>query len=100
MAIAKDKRVKRVLKTFPTLRMSIRDEIGESRFCVLVDESRDISKKEQMSVVVRFVSSKGTIMERFLGLVQVENTAALTLKMARSSSTIWTGPKKLSRTWL
>ena len=31
----------------------IRDEIGDRRFSVLIDESRDISIKEQMAVIVR-----------------------------------------------
>ena len=37
-------------------------------FSILVDESRDISVKEQMSLVLRYVNKKGTIIERFLVL--------------------------------
>jgi hypothetical protein len=40
-------------------------------FFVLVDESRDISIKEQMIVVVRFVNQKGEVIERFLGIKHV-----------------------------
>ncbi|KAK8936599.1 hypothetical protein KSP39_PZI012333 [Platanthera zijinensis] len=55
-------------------------EIGEDCFAVLVDESRDISTKEQMSVVLRYVKSSGKIMERLLGFVHVADTTALSLK--------------------
>ena len=34
---------------------AIRDEIGTTKFCLIVDESQDESKKEQMAIVVRFV---------------------------------------------
>ena len=33
----------------------IKDEIGDRNFAVLIDESRDSSIKEQMSVIVRLV---------------------------------------------
>ncbi|XP_052627210.1 uncharacterized protein LOC111916470 [Lactuca sativa] len=33
----------------------IRDDIGTTKFCLIVDESQDESKKEQMTIVVRFV---------------------------------------------
>ena len=33
----------------------IKEEIGDSFFSVLIDESRDISIKEQMAVIVRLV---------------------------------------------
>ncbi|GJU52161.1 zinc finger MYM-type protein 1-like protein [Tanacetum coccineum] len=44
-----------------------------------VDESQDESKKEQMAIVVRFVDRNGYIKERFLDLVHVKDTNALTL---------------------
>ncbi|KAJ4758267.1 zinc finger MYM-type-like protein [Rhynchospora pubera] len=59
---------------------AIRDEIGTSKFCLIVDESRDTSKQEQMAIVLRFVDREGFIRERFLDLVHVRDTAALTLK--------------------
>lgn len=43
----------------------IRDEIGEAKFCIIVDESRDESKREQMAIVLRFVDCNGVIRERF-----------------------------------
>ncbi|MEJ2527969.1 MAG: DUF4371 domain-containing protein [Sulfurovaceae bacterium] len=59
---------------------SIREEIGSSKFCIMVDEARDESKKEQMAIVIRFVNKEGLIKERFLDLIHVSDTAALTLK--------------------
>nr|GEV39911.1 hypothetical protein [Tanacetum cinerariifolium] len=59
---------------------SIRDEIGNAKFCLIINESQDESKKEQMAICVRFVDRKGYIKERFLDLVHVKDTNALTMK--------------------
>ncbi|XP_052165077.1 uncharacterized protein LOC127782046 [Oryza glaberrima] len=59
---------------------SIREEIGTSKFCIMADEARDESKKEQMAIVLRFVNKEGLIKECFLDLVHVSDTHALTLK--------------------
>nr|KAJ0197245.1 hypothetical protein LSAT_V11C700350310 [Lactuca sativa] len=56
------------------VRKHIRSEVGDSYFCVMVDESQDESKKEQM------VDVEGIIHERFLDLVHVRDTLSLTLK--------------------
>ena len=56
------------------------EEIGISFFALLVDESRDVSVKEQMSVVLRFVNKKGQVIERFLGILHVNDTCVITLK--------------------
>ncbi|XP_031112076.1 uncharacterized protein LOC116016052 [Ipomoea triloba] len=42
--------------------------------------ARDESKKEQMSIVLRFVNRDGFIQERFFGVVHVSDTMASTLK--------------------
>nr|GEY71785.1 zinc finger MYM-type protein 1-like [Tanacetum cinerariifolium] len=52
-----------------SIQQEIRDEIRNAKFCLIVDESRDESKKEQMAIVVRFVDWKGNIKERFLDLI-------------------------------
>ncbi|XP_023754831.2 uncharacterized protein LOC111903287 [Lactuca sativa] len=56
------------------------NDIGECFFSLLVDESRDISIKEQMSVVLWYVDVEGRVIERFLGIDHVPNTTAITLK--------------------
>lgn len=59
---------------------NIQEEIGDSKFCIMVDEAHDESKKEQMAIVIRFVNKEGLIKERFVDLVHVKDTSALTLK--------------------
>ncbi|PNX86613.1 repressor of the inhibitor of the protein kinase-like protein, partial [Trifolium pratense] len=62
------------------VRKHIREEIGDSKFCILVDEARDESNKEQMALVLRFVDKFGLIQERFFDVAHVKDTTALTLK--------------------
>uniref|UniRef100_A0A2N9GDV8 DUF4371 domain-containing protein n=1 Tax=Fagus sylvatica TaxID=28930 RepID=A0A2N9GDV8_FAGSY len=57
-------------------------ELGDAFFSVLIDESRDISTKEQMAVALRYVDKKGHVVERFLGIEHVTDTTALSLKAA------------------
>ncbi|XP_042467416.1 zinc finger MYM-type protein 1-like [Zingiber officinale] len=64
---------------------SILGDLGDKLFTILVDEARDISVKEQMAVALRFVDERGNIVERFLGLVHVSDTTALSLKTAIDS---------------
>ncbi|XP_010667227.2 uncharacterized protein LOC104884300 [Beta vulgaris subsp. vulgaris] len=62
------------------VRKNIRQEIEDSKFCIIVDEARDESKREQMGLVLRFVDRNGTIRERFFDLIRVSDTSAATLK--------------------
>ncbi|XP_052624997.1 uncharacterized protein LOC111916201 [Lactuca sativa] len=62
--------------------LSIREEIGQDVFALLVNESSDVSKKEQMAIVLRYVDTLGFVKERFIGLVHVKDTSSLTLKNA------------------
>ncbi|KAL5563579.1 hypothetical protein UlMin_033326 [Ulmus minor] len=64
-----------------TIDVIIKD-IGDSLFSVIVDESRDISVKEQMAVVLLYVDKKGQVIERFVGIEHVANTTAPSLKAA------------------
>ncbi|XP_057468721.1 uncharacterized protein LOC130757922 [Actinidia eriantha] len=61
------------------------DEIGDECFSILVDESRDVSIKEQMAVALRYVNAKGHVIECFLGLAHVTSTTASSLKEAIES---------------
>ncbi|XP_060965214.1 uncharacterized protein LOC133034190 [Cannabis sativa] len=56
------------------VRNAIREEIGDANFSIIVDEARDESKKEQMSIVLRFVDKDGCVQERFFGLIHVKDT--------------------------
>ena len=62
-----------------TLNTIIRD-IGDRCFSILVDESRDVSTKEQMAIVLRYVNEKGNVVESFLGVEHVTSTTASSLK--------------------
>ncbi|XP_021631800.2 zinc finger MYM-type protein 1-like [Manihot esculenta] len=66
-------------------RKIILNELGEKKFALLVDEARDCSVKEQMSLVLRFINDKGMVLECFLGLVHVNETSAKVLKNAIDS---------------
>jgi hypothetical protein len=58
----------------------IREDIRDFKFCIIGDEAWDESKREQMSIVLRFVDKDGFIQECFFDLVNVKDTLTLTLK--------------------
>ncbi|XP_062103100.1 uncharacterized protein LOC133814118 [Humulus lupulus] len=64
-----------------TINVIIRD-MGDIVFSILVDESRDVSIKEQMVVMFRYVDKRGCVIERFIGIEHVPNTTAISLKIA------------------
>ncbi|XP_052208840.1 uncharacterized protein LOC127812456 [Diospyros lotus] len=66
---------------FETINIII-NEIGDGLFSILVDESHDISVKEQISIVLLYVNKKGCVVERFVGIKHVSSTTALSLKDA------------------
>ncbi|XP_061370261.1 uncharacterized protein LOC133312978 [Gastrolobium bilobum] len=65
---------------------TIREEMSNAKFCLIIDETSDVSKKEHMAIVLRFVDKDGFIRERFFGLVHVEDTRAKTLKQGLCNS--------------
>ncbi|KAI5323192.1 hypothetical protein L3X38_032264 [Prunus dulcis] len=68
---------KQILHIFATkVRKSICTELGNNKFCILVDESG----KEQMTITLRFVDCDGFIRERFFDIVSVADTNALNLQ--------------------
>jgi hypothetical protein len=64
---------------------SILEELGDDVFCLVVDELRDVSCKEQMAVVLRYVDKCGIVKERFVGLVHVSETTSACLKSSIDS---------------
>ncbi|XP_042032204.1 zinc finger MYM-type protein 1-like [Salvia splendens] len=59
------------------------DDLGEDCFAILADESSDVLQKEQLSLCMRYVEKKsGNVVERFIGLVHVADTTALSLRSA------------------
>ena len=57
-------------------------DVGDAFFSILIDKSRDISVKEQMSTVLFYVNKTGHVVERFVGIEHVSNTTTLLLKFA------------------
>ena len=45
------------------MKKAIREKIGDAKFCILVDEARDESIKEQMAMVLRYVDTYGFVRE-------------------------------------
>ncbi|XP_042396571.1 uncharacterized protein LOC121986685 [Zingiber officinale] len=60
----------------------ILNDIKDNIFSLMVDECRDISVKEQMGVVLRYVNKHGCVIERFLAIVHMSDTSAISLKKA------------------
>ncbi|XP_039145553.1 zinc finger MYM-type protein 1-like [Dioscorea cayenensis subsp. rotundata] len=58
------------------------DDIGDKFFSLMIDEARDASINQQMGVVLRYVNKNGHVIERFLALVHVPDTSAISLKNA------------------
>ncbi|XP_058783025.1 uncharacterized protein LOC131657670 [Vicia villosa] len=60
----------------------IMEELDDRQFSVLIDESRDISVKEQMAVMLMFLNDKGRVVERFIALHHDKDTTSESLKDA------------------
>ncbi|KAG6692738.1 hypothetical protein I3842_10G129500 [Carya illinoinensis] len=72
---------KEILHIFTNkVRNVIHEEIEDAKFCILVDEARDESKREQIAIILRFVDKDGFIREPFFYIVHVKDTIVLTLK--------------------
>ncbi|CAN1244625.1 Zinc finger MYM-type protein 1 [Linum perenne] len=52
-----------------TTKLVVKD-IGDDVFSILVDEARDVSIKEQMAMVLRYVDKTGSVVERFLNEIE------------------------------
>ncbi|XP_015089737.1 zinc finger MYM-type protein 1-like [Solanum pennellii] len=61
---------------------SILEGLDGEYFGILVDESKDISHKEQMTLVMRYVNKEGEVIEQFVGIIHVSDTSACSLKEA------------------
>nr|KAJ0193509.1 hypothetical protein LSAT_V11C800391790 [Lactuca sativa] len=72
---------KEILNLISTrVKQMICKEIDGGKFCLLVDEARDESNKEQMSIVLRYVNKDRVIVERHFGLVHIPDTTSQSLK--------------------
>ncbi|XP_070010412.1 uncharacterized protein [Nicotiana sylvestris] len=55
-------------------------ELNGDCFALLVDESFDVSRKEQMAIVLRYVDRMRFVVERLIDIVHVKDTCASSLK--------------------
>ncbi|KAL5820586.1 hypothetical protein ACOSQ3_022468 [Xanthoceras sorbifolium] len=62
------------------VRAKIREEVGDAKFCILVDEAVDESNREQMAIILRYIDLKGFVRERFFQVISVHDTNSSTLK--------------------
>ena len=58
----------------------IRHGVEDSKFCIIIDKTCDESKREQMTIVLRYVDDGRFIRECFFDFVHVKDTAIMTLK--------------------
>ena len=56
------------------------EELEDDYCAILVDESCDVSCKQQMALVLRYVDKRGFVMERLVGLAHVTSTTPESLK--------------------
>ncbi|CAN6562124.1 unnamed protein product [Malus baccata var. baccata] len=61
---------------------AIMDGLKDRFFSILVDEARDVSVKEQMAMVLRYVDDNRHVIERFVGIQHVTDTTSSSLKDA------------------
>ncbi|XP_073051185.1 uncharacterized protein [Primulina eburnea] len=62
------------------VRQMVREEVGDKYFCILVDKARDISKREQMAIILKFVNNHGILTEIFFAIKSVSDTTSMNLK--------------------
>nr|XP_016488240.1 PREDICTED: zinc finger MYM-type protein 1-like [Nicotiana tabacum] len=61
---------------------TIVEDLNVDYFEILVDESKDVSHKEQIALILSYVNKEGKVIERFLSIVHVKDTSAKSLKEA------------------
>ena len=69
-----------------TLTNILHDAKAEKYFSIMVDETTDISCKEQMSICIRYVDADLVPKEVFLGVVECSKTDAATLEQTIETS--------------
>nr|XP_009605390.1 uncharacterized protein LOC104099958 [Nicotiana tomentosiformis] len=61
---------------------AIVEDLNGDYFGILVDESKDVSHKEQMALVLRYVNKEEKLIERFLSIVHVKKITSSSLQKA------------------
>ena len=58
------------------VRKIIRDEVGDAKFCILVDEVQDQAKQKQMAIILQVVNSDGILTYRLFAIKSVSDTTS------------------------
>ena len=53
------------------IRNAFVNDLGDECFAILVDESRHVSTKKHMTIVLRYIDKYGHVIERFLRILHV-----------------------------
>ncbi|KDO53456.1 hypothetical protein CISIN_1g046640mg, partial [Citrus sinensis] len=69
------------------VRHKIREEVGDTKFCIIVDDALDESHKEQMTIILRYVDWDSFIRERFFEITGTGPNQVRTLQ--RDGDTHW-----------
>ncbi|KAM3235356.1 zinc finger MYM-type protein 1-like [Capsicum annuum] len=64
---------------------AILEELHGDYFSLLVDESFDVSRTEQMTIVFRYVDRMGFVIERLIDVIHVQDTSALSVQFTCST---------------
>ncbi|XP_073290511.1 uncharacterized protein [Primulina huaijiensis] len=77
----------------------VREEIRDKCLCILVDEAQNISKREQMAIILRFVSNHGILTERFFVIKSVSDTTSVNLKKEISNVLVYHDLQDVGVVW-
>jgi len=56
---------------------SIRHDIGDAKFCLIIDETRYESRRRQIALVIRFVDKNEFIQKKFFDILHVKDSNAI-----------------------
>ncbi|XP_073271145.1 uncharacterized protein [Primulina huaijiensis] len=62
------------------VRQMVRKEVGVKCFCILVDEARDISKRDQMAIILKFVNNNEILTKRFFAIKIFSDIISMNMK--------------------
>ncbi|KAG5613316.1 hypothetical protein H5410_024597 [Solanum commersonii] len=66
----------------PTIQKDIVEACAKETTKAIIEDLTDVSHKEQMALILRYVNKSGMVIERFLGIVHVNDTSSQSLKKA------------------
>lgn len=74
-------------------------EIDNTKFCLIVDEVHDESKREQMALGLKFVDKNEYVKDIFLDMIQVQDTTSSTLNIQNIYGQGYDGASNMRGEW-